>query len=214
MVNYIVVLFKDKLKKKIINKFVTLKNAKDFYGKKLSISNDVIFEVVVENGHPCKYEIGIIEMNSKQSVPVYVIDEMGRSSKVKLEDEGMTLLQISQYKKEETIFDIQRDKKILTQEFIKRYLKSDGLKMLSVLNNKILVQNDDTLNLFSCKNEDESSRFLDCLSSYFFKTKRGDCLFIKDYSTPQRKYLYSLLESKGYDKKVLYRKFTTYPPSI
>ena len=199
MVNYIVVLFKDKLKKKIINKFVTLKNAKDFYGKKLSISNDVIFEVVVENGHPCKYEIGIIEMSSKQSVPVYVIDEMGRSSKVKLEDEGMTLLQISQYKKEETIFDIQRDKKILTQEFIKRYLKSDGLKMLSVLNNKILVQNDDTLNLFSC---------------YFFKTKRGDCLFIKDYSTPQRKYLYSLLESKGYDKKVLYRKFTTYPPSI
>ena len=180
MVNYIVVLFKDKLKKKIINKFVTLKNAKDFYGKKLSISNDVIFEVVVENGHPCKYEIGIIEMSSKQSVPVYVIDEMGRSSKVKLEDEGMTLLQISQYKKEETIFDIQRDKKILTQEFIKRYLKSDGLKMLSVLNNKILVQNDDTLNLFSCKNEDESSRFLDCLSSYFFKTKRGDCLFIKD----------------------------------
>ena len=127
MVNYIVVLFKDKLKKKIINKFVTLKNAKDFYGKKLSISNDVIFEVVVENGHPCKYEIGIIEMSSKQSVPVYVIDEMGRSSKVKLEDEGMTLLQISQYKKEETIFDIQRDKKILTQEFIKRYLKSDGL---------------------------------------------------------------------------------------
>ena len=40
MVNYIVVLFKDKLKKKIINKFVTLKNAKDFYGKKLLISND------------------------------------------------------------------------------------------------------------------------------------------------------------------------------
>ena len=210
MVNYIVVLFKDKLKKKIINKFVTLKNAKDFYGKKLSISNDVIFEVVVENGHPCKYEIGIIEMSSKQSVPVYVIDEMGRSSKVKLEDEGMTLLQISQYKKEETIFDIQRDKKILTQEFKSQCTDYDSV----VLNNKILVQNDDTLNLFSCKNEDESSRFLDCLSSYFFKTKRGDCLFIKDYSTPQRKYLYSLLESKGYDKKVLYRKFTTYPPSI
>jgi len=214
MINYIVVLFKDKLKKKIINKFVTLKNAKDFYEKKLLASNDVIFEVVVENGHPCRYEVGIIEMSSKQSVPVYVIDEMGRSSKVKLEDEGMTLLQISHYKKEETIFDIQRDKKIFTQEFIKKYLKSDGLKMISVLNNKILVQNDDTVNLFSCKNEDESSRFLDCLSQHFFKTKRGDCLFIKDYSTPQRKYLYNLLESKGYDKKILYRKFTTYPPSI
>ena len=57
----------------------------------------------------------------------------------------------------------------------------------------------------------ESSRFIDCLSSHFFKIKRGDCLFIKDYSSPQRKYLYSLLESNGFDKKVLYRKFTTYP---
>ena len=214
MVNYIVVLFKNKLKKKIINKFVTLKNAKQFYEKKLSLSNDVIFEVIIENGHTCRYEIGIIEMSSKQDVPVYIVDELGRNNRVKLEEEGMTLLRINQYKKEETIFDIQKNKKILPQEFIKKYLKSDGLKMISVLNNKIVVQNDDTVNLFSCKNEDESSRFLDCLSNHFFKTKRGDCLFIKDYSTPQRKYLYSLLESKGYDKKILYRKFTTYPPSI
>ena len=91
-------------------------------------------------------------------------------------------------------------------------MKSDGLKMISVLNNKIVVQNDDDVKLFSCKNDTESSRFIDSLSLYFFKIKRGDCLFIKDSSTPQRKYLYSLLESKGYDKKVLYRKFTTYSP--
>jgi hypothetical protein len=212
MVNYFVVLFKNKLKKKIIKKFVTLKKATQFYEKKMAESDNVVFDVIIETAKECQYELGIVELSSRQLVPVYMTDEMGRSKKVKLEDEGMTLFKIAPYKKEESIFDIQTGKKILTQEFIKKYLKSDGLKMISVLNNKIVVQNDEVINLFSCKNESESSRFVDCLSSHFFKIKRGDCLFIKDYSTPQRKYLYSLLESKGYDKKVLYRKFTTYSP--
>jgi len=128
-----------------------------------------------------------------------------------LEDDGMSILQIKPYREEELIFDVQKKKKITTKELIKTYLKTDGLKMISVLNNKIVVQKDEDIKLFSLKNENESSRFIDCLSSHFFKIKRGDCLFIKDYSSPQRKYLYSLLESNGFDKKVLYRKFTTYP---
>ena len=73
---------------------------------------------------------------------------------------------------------------------------------------------DEDIKLFSLKNEKESSRFIDCLSLYFFKINRSDCLFIKDYSSPQRKYLYSLLESNGFDKKILYRKFTTYPSRL
>jgi hypothetical protein len=156
-------------------------------------------------------ELGLIQTSINQSAPVYVTDEYGRNIRVKLEEDGMSILQIRPYKQEELIFDVQKNKKITSKELIKTYLKGDGLKMVSVLNNKIVVQQDEDIKLFSLKNENESSRFIDCLSSYFFKIKRGDCLFIKDYSSPQRKYLYSLLESKGFDKKVLYRKFTTYP---
>ncbi len=104
-------------------------------------------------------------------------------------------------------------KKITTQAFIKKYLKGDGLKMISVLNNKIVLQEDEKIHLFTLKSESESSRFVDNLSSHFFKIKRGDCLFVKDYSTAQRKSLYTLLESAGIDKKILYRKFTTLPQS-
>jgi hypothetical protein len=32
----------------------------------------------------CNYEIGIVEMSSKQLVPVYMTDEFGRNVKVKL----------------------------------------------------------------------------------------------------------------------------------
>ena len=87
------------------------------------------------------------------------------------------------------------------------------MKMVSVLNNKVVIQQEEKFYLFTLKNEQESSRFVDCLSLHFFKIKRGDCLFVKDYSSAQRKYLYGILESNGFSKKVLYRKFTTLPQS-
>jgi hypothetical protein len=213
MENYVVVLFKNKKKKKIIKKFITFSRAKQFYDKLIEESNEVLFEVKVEGGYECRYEVGIVEMSSKQLIPVYMTDEYGRNIKVKLDEDGMTLFKINTYKKEETIYDIREQKKITTQTFIKKYLKGYGLKMISVLNNKIVLQEDEKIHLFTLKSESESSRFVDNLSSYFFKIKRGDCLFIKDYSTAQRKSLYSLLESAGIDKKILYRKFTTLPQS-
>jgi hypothetical protein len=152
----------------------------------------------------------MVELSSNQLVPIYMTDDMGRNIRVKLEDDNMTLFQIKQYRKEESIFDVSKNKKITTNELISQYLKGDGLKMISSLNNKIIIQKDEVINLFSLKNESESSRFIDSLSSYFFKIKRGDCLFIKDTSSAQKKYLYNLLESNGIDKKLLYRKFTTY----
>jgi hypothetical protein len=213
MENYIVVLFKNKKKKRIIKKFITFNRAKQFYDKLVQESNEVLFEIKVEGGIECNYEIGIVEMSSKQLVPVYMTDEFGRNVKVKLDEDGMTLFKIQPYKKEETVFDIRTGKKITMSDLIKKYLRGDGLKMISVLNNKIVLQEDEKIHLFTLKSESESSRFVDCMSLHFFKIKRGDCLFVKDYSTAQRKYLYSLLESNGIDKKILYRKFTTLPPS-
>lgn len=211
MANYLVVLFKNKTRKKIIKKFITLSRAKNYFKRLIEESNDVIFEVLVENGVDCKFELALVELATNQSAPVYMTDEFGRSIKVKLQDEGMSILSINPYKEEDLIYDVKSKKKITAQEFIKRHLKGDGLKMVSVLNNKVILQKDEEIELFSLKNEQECTRFVESLSSYFFKTKRGDCLFIKDCSSPQRKYLYNLLESNGFDKKVLYRKFTTYP---
>jgi hypothetical protein len=136
MENYLVVLFKNKKKKKIIKKFITFNRTKLFYDNLIKESQEVIFNVEVESGEECKYEIGLVEMSGKQLVPVYMTDEFGRSIKVKLDDEGMTLLQISQYKKEELIYDVKESKKITVQELIKKYLRGDGMKMVSVLNKK------------------------------------------------------------------------------
>ena len=42
--NYYIVLFKNKQKRKIINKFKTLNRAKKYYDNLLQISDDVFFE--------------------------------------------------------------------------------------------------------------------------------------------------------------------------
>ena len=208
-----VVLFKDKKKKKILKKFITYKRAKQFYKTLMDKSKEIIFDVKVQSGKECKFELGLVELSSKQLIPVYMTDEFGRNIKVKLDEDGMTLFEISPYKKEELIFDIKENRKITVDKFIKSYLKGDGMKMISSLNNKIVVQENEKINLFTLKSESESERFIDCVSSHFFKIRRSDCLFVKDSSTTQRKYLYTLLEASGIDKKILYRKFTTLPQS-
>ena len=211
--NFFVALFKNKTKKRIIKKFVTYKKAKSFFTKLRNESDNVIFSKEVENGKECKFELGLIELSNKQLFPIYMTDEMGRNVKVKLEDDNMTLVEITPYKMEELLYDIQENEKIDTQSLIKKYIKGDGVKMISTLHNKIIIQKDEKFSMFSLKNEQESSRFIDCLTSHFFKIKRMDCIFVKDYSSAQRKYLFELLEKYGVDKKVLYRKFTTYPRS-
>lgn len=211
MENYLVVLFKNKVRKRIIKKFVTLNKATLFYNKLIDESEKIIFDVKVENGHHCNYEMGLIELNPKDISPIYLTDDIGRNTRVKLEEQGMALKTIKPYRKEEFIFDIQKKKKIKINDFIKEYLSGEVLKMVSIINNKIVVQKNETISLFSLKNPDEASRFIDSLSNHFFKIKRADCLFVKDYSTPQKKYLFDLLEKNGIDKKILYRKFTTFP---
>lgn len=212
MFNYLVVLFKNKERKKIIKKFVTFDKANSFYNKILDSSSKVVFEKKYENGKESEFEIGIIQCGtSNNNTPIYVTDNLGRNIKVKLEDSDYSLIKLSKFKQEEFVFDINRNKKISFDNFVKSYLKEETLKVISILNNKLIVQKDDDVKLFSLKNEDDCLRFVESISSHFMKTRRTDCLFVKDDSTPQRKYLLELLSKNGFDKKILYRKFTTFP---
>ena len=104
MENYVVVLFKNKIAKKILNKFITYKRAKLFFDNLVTQSNKVLFNVEFENGLPCEYEIAIIENTNAKLIPVYLTDEYGRNLRVKLEESGKTISEIVKYKKEEKLF--------------------------------------------------------------------------------------------------------------
>ena len=209
---YYVVLFKNRARKKIIKKFSNFKNAERFYNELIRQNSDVIFEKKDENGKECEYELAFLQNKSNEFFDVYKTDDLGRNIKVVLETPEYDLLKISNYKKEESLFDIQKNEKITVSGFIKKYLKGDGLKMLSTLNNKIIVQADETFNLFSLKSQEEAKRCIESLSQHFYSIKRKDCMFVTDESSAQKKYLIKLLSDWGVDKKILYRQYTTHPP--
>ena len=208
---YYVVLFKNKVRKKIIKKFSNFKNSENFYNNLIKESSEVIFPKKIENGKNSHYELALLQNKTNQDNDIYMTDELGRNVKVVLEDESFEMLKIKLYEVEELIYDTQKKQKISTLKLIQTYLKGDGVKMVFSLNNKFIIQKDEDIKLFSLKSEMETDRFIDCISKQFYKEGRKDCLFIKDTSTAQKKYLFSVLSEMGIDKKVLYRKFTTYP---
>ncbi len=209
MDNYIIVLFKNKTKKKIIKKFKTFDRAKKFYDNLISESNSVIFSMETENGKPCTYEIGFLERIISHR-PYFVRDEFGRQVKVDLDDPDFNITIINKYNKEELIYDLNKSKRISVQTLLKQYLPKVGVKLISKLNNKIVIQNDDKIYLFSLKSETDCDRLIDCLSSHMMNEGRVDCILVKDSSKEQKKYIYNLLHKNGFSKSVLYRKFTTY----
>lgn len=209
--NYYIVLFKNKVRKKIIKKFANFKNAKDFYEQKIEESSNIIFDKNFENGKISSYEIALLQNRKDPNSEIYLKDELGRNIKVEMEDNEFEFVRINKYKIEEKIYDVQKSQKITIDKLISTYLKGDGIKMISTLNNKFVIQIEESVKLFSLKSEDESQRFIDVLSKHFYSIGRKDCLFVKDVSTPQKKYLFKILEEMGIDKKILYRKYTTFP---
>ena len=208
---YIIVLFKNKVKKKIIKEFKTIKKAEDYYKLLMDVSDTVIFDKQFDNGYESNYELAFLQPKTDKFSSLYVKDDFGRQIKIEMESGDNIITKINQYNIDEVFLDYSTKKKINTSSFIKKYLDPIGLKLVSKLNNKIIVQNDDSYNLFTFKNDSDSSRFIDNISSHFVKSKRMDCLFVKDYDTNQRKYLYSVLVEKGFSKSYLFRQSTTHP---
>ena len=208
---YQVIIFKNKVKKKIINKFKTHKKAIEYYKLLVKESDEVIYDKVMENGVVSEYELSLVEKSSSSPLSLYMKDDYGRQVKVSLDDSELTMINITRYRIEELFLDYTTNKKIDTRQFIKQYLDPTGFKLISKLNNKIIVQNDDKFNLFTLKTSKDSERFINILTKKFNDDGRKDCLLVKDCSTPQRKYLYELLVKMGFEKSYLQRSSTTHP---
>ena len=207
---YFIVLFKNKEKKKIIKKFKTLKRAEKFYQEKLKISSDVLFHKEYVNGVKCLFELGIISDTPLNNDKMFVRDDFGRQIKVEMETSEYEIVKISPFFTEELILEHLSGKKYSFGKFIKKYLNKSGFKLVSKLNNKIIVQNDDSINLFTLKNIYDSERLINVLRDYCLNIKKTDCIFVKDTSTAQRKYIYGLLINKGFSKDYLFRLSTTH----
>ena len=207
---FIIVLFKNKKKRKIIKCYYTEKRAIQKYNSLLKENDKIIFEKIIENAEETNYELGLITNQKKIQESLFLTDDLGRNITVNLENPDYVFTKISRFKIEELIYDWQKSKKIGFYDFINEYCKTKDLKNIFSLNNKICVQIDEDVVIFSLKDSNESHRFIDILEEYFYQNKRSDAIFVKDVSNAQRKWIYEVLSKKGFEKKRLYRLKTTF----
>jgi hypothetical protein len=206
---YLIVLFKNKKKRKIIKSYFRESVAKKKY-KELLVNNNIKFEKIIENATPVNYEIGLLTKNTKIQKSIFITDSLGRNNPAVLDDSDYVFLDLKQYRIEETIFDWQTKNKITIDELIDVYCSGKDLKNIFTLHNKICIQLDLDVKVFSLKDKDESDRLLDIIQNHFIENNRLDAIFVRDVSSAQRKWLYDLLVGKGFDKKRLYRLKTTF----
>jgi len=209
MQNFVIVLFKNKKKKRIIKGYKRKDYALDKY-KRLLGDQSILFEVMYENDKPCKYEISLIDTVSSYQDSLFKTDSYGRNNQVFLKNENYSILKIDDYKIEELIYDFNTSTKITLDEFITKYLSESNLKVLYILNNKLVLQNDLEFNIFILKNEFDSNRLLDILEVYCMSSGKNNCLFIRDQSSNHKKWLYNKLSELGFKKNMLYRKKTNF----
>lgn len=212
--DYIIVLFKNKKRYKIIKQYKTYKNALLLYNSMITESNDVIFDVKTENGKDVNYEIALLEKSSDKLIPIFITDEMGRNIKINVDNPDYTITKIENYRIPEKIQNIKTKDKIGIDKLIKNYLSGPSLKLVSKLNNKIVLQDDDVFNIFTTKSIFDAERLLNNLESYMINNNKRNCLIVKDSSPEQKKYLYEVLSNQGFDKKMLYRTSTTHLKDI
>lgn len=208
--NYLVVLFKNKKRKKIIKSFIRKNVAEKFYTKKIDESNEIKFNVQVENSEECIYELGLVSTTSEIQMDLFVQDDIGRNIKILVDDNRFNILKLQSYNIEEKIQDWSLNKRITYDDFFKRYFSNRDLKNIFTIHNKLFIQKDDEINVFSLKNSDESKRLMRVIELHLLSEKRADGIFVSDRDTIQRKYLYNILEEKGFNKNKLYRQSTTF----
>ena len=173
-------------------------------------SDGVIFNKLTENGNSCEFELGLLKKGKTDNSPIFVKDDLGRNIKVELDNDNYTILKIQTYNTEELFVDYKTKNKINTKELIEKYLRGPSLKMVSKLNNKIVIQNDEKINLFTFKTESDSLRFTNRLTEQLTKLNKKDCIIVNDYSIIHRKYLYTLLENYGFSREYLQTYSTAY----
>jgi len=193
-----------------MKRYYTEKFAKKQFDTLIKKNSEIIFEKKIENTDEVVFHLGLLTNKIKTQNTLVLIDDLGRNEIAKLDDKNYVFIDIKNYNIEEKLYDYQKKIKITFNEFIKFYCKNTNLKNIFSINNKVCVQEDENIFLFSFKNINESNRFLNLLESFFFNNNRNDSIFVRDVSITQRKWIYDMLEKHGFNKKNLYRQKTTF----
>ena len=82
------------------------------------------------------------------------------------------------------------------------------IAQIFTLNKNLFVQIENDVRMFGNKNINDSNRLFEIVKQDLINRKKGNFMFVKDVTTHQRSLLYELLESKGFNRKELFRHYS------
>ena len=154
------------------------------------------------------YEIALIFPNNRWATNPWVKDSLGRNTEAKIEDNKFRIKEILPYWQEELIYDFQIKKRIRYYEVIEKIKSTTEIAQIFTLNKNLFVQVEDDIKMYGNKNLNDADRLFDLLKQDLLKIKKTNFMFVKDITTYQRKQLYKLVESKGFNRRELFRHYS------
>lgn len=154
------------------------------------------------------FELALIFPNNRWATNPWVKDSLGRNQEAKIEGDKFRIKEIVSYWEEELIYDFQTKKRIRYHEMVNQILPISELAQIFTLNKNLFVQIENDVKMFGNKNLNDSQRLFDILKTDLLRKKKTNLLFVKDITTHQRTMLYDLLESKGFNRRELFRHYS------
>jgi hypothetical protein len=205
---YMIVLFRNKQVIKVFHNTMRKGDITDKWHELKTETPPVFPRLENNRGKDRIYELALIYPQDKRSKPTYNRDSLGRNFEVKIESKKHRVKEIIPYWMEETIYDYNTKKRLKYHQFIDLFTSVTEIAQIFKLNNKLVLQIDDTLRMFGNKNNKDCERLFDLLRSDLLEKKHGNFIYVKDVSTVQRMRLYKMLVEHGFNRKTLYRHYS------
>ena len=204
---YFIVLFSNQKKRRVLFKSNNIKNTRKKYNEIIG-KEKPLFPQEYRNKEKVKYEVALVTVIDMIAPEIFFKDEMGRNQKAEFTSGPYTFLELSPYYIAEKIWDHQNDEFISAEDLFETIKKGNDFKQVFTLNTKIFIQKDEHIVGYGLKNIDDCHRLFNILQKKSLEEGLSNIMYVIDFSTPQRKDLYVLLEKNGFQKETLYRHYS------
>jgi len=206
---YFIVLFCNKKKIKIFYRCMQRSTAYDYWREyKTERKPPFVKQQGGKRNQELLFELALVFPNNRWATTTWVKDSLGRNIPAIIEDDKFRIKEIIPYWQEELIYDFDTKKRIRYHEMMEKILPISEISQIFTLNKNLFVQIENDVKMFGNKNLDDSRRLFEIVKEDLLKRNRGNFIFVKDITTHQRTLLYNLLESKGFNRRELFRHYS------
>ena len=211
--SYRIVIYKNNVRVKILGRSRVLKNIEDKFSDLIKYNEVIIPKKIVNNKKltPANYELMILESKEVSNGDSIVRDRFGRIIRNREIEPGWLIVDRVNWEVEDTFKVFNYKERFTCKDIVKKLLLPNlSPKQICCVLNKLIIEDDnDNMEVITCKNEFECGRLHDTLSDICKNFKVKSILFFGKSTPENRSRLYpKILKVTGCKKSRVYRTST------